>query len=400
MTIITGVLYVYIVRRSAQMERVSPEMWEGHPVAGTPLTWFALGMLRSNCNAVTVLCTLVNMALSVIKVPLGGRISGAMIECGLMLLAMVIIFMSADGNSRSDAEANEAYRLVSGDRLFLGICSVSDSLSSRLYSICTDPAVGEEDVMKLVDEGSEDGGIEKSERDMIDHVFRFHDMPAENVMTHRTDVEAVSVDTPISDVVYKAIDTGFSRLPVYRDNIDHIEGVVCVKDLLCLVGMPSSDATAETFMRDVEYIPRSCVCDDVFRLFTRNKVQMAVVVDEYGGTYGVVTMEDLVELVFGSIRDEYDDEDEEISQISDNVWMISGSAGAAQTMEYLGQPLPDDTEYDTMAGYVTDLIGHVPEDGERPSVKAGNITFTVLVIEDMRIERIKAVKSVDDENTN
>ncbi|MBR4224526.1 MAG: HlyC/CorC family transporter [Oscillospiraceae bacterium] len=396
--LISGIINAYFYRRYLQMERVPSEMWDSDIYGpGSPLTWFAMGLVRAWLTASIILMALAGAVLDVLHVlsleswrdELVSTIVDMVLWAGLAWFALTLKDYQ---ESQSEIDPQTAHDRVTGDRLYVAVSRFFGHVSMWIYSSCIDPAVDEEDVMKLVDEGSEDGAIEQSERDMIDHVFRFHDMPVESVMTHRTDVVAVDMSTPISEVVYTAINSGFSRIPVYRDNIDHIEGVICVKDLLCLVGMPSSDAAAETFMRDVEYIPRSCVCDDVFRIFTRQKVQMAVVVDEYGGTYGVVTMEDLVELVFGSIRDEYDDEDDEVTQISDGVWMIDGSAGAAHTMEMLGSPLPEDTEYDTMAGFVTALIGHIPEDGEIPTVSYGDITFTVLVVEDMRIEKIKATK--------
>ena len=227
---------------------------------------------------------------------------------------------------------------------------------------------------------------------MINNVFEFHELSVSDVMTHRTDIVAVDIDAEISEAVYTAINSGFSRIPVYRDNIDHIEGVIYVKDLLCLIGTHSSESmTLKSFLRDAAFVPESCMCGELFKRFTAKKLQMAVAVDEYGGTAGLVTMEDLVESIVGNIQDEYDNEAEEITKISDNTYTISGTADAADVMETLGAPLPEDSEYDTMSGFITDLLGRIPEDGETPSVIYKNITFTVLLAEDMRIVRIKAV---------
>ena len=253
-------------------------------------------------------------------------------------------------------------------------------------------AVTEEEIRLMVDAGNETGSIESSEREMINNVFEFHELTVSDVMTHRTDIVAVEIGAEISEAVYTAINSGFSRIPVYRDNIDHIEGVIYVKDLLCLIGTHSSESmTLKSFLRDAAFVPESCMCGDLFKRFTARKLQMAVAVDEYGGTAGLVTMEDLVESIVGNIQDEYDNEAEEITKISDNTYTISGTADAADVMEALGAPLPEDSEYDTMSGFVTDLLGRIPEDGETPSVTYKNITFTVLLAEDMRIVRIKAV---------
>lgn len=252
--------------------------------------------------------------------------------------------------------------------------------------------VTEEEIRLMVDAGNETGSIESSEREMINNVFEFHELTVSDVMTHRTDIVAVDVSAEVSEAVYAAINSGFSRIPVYSESIDHIEGIIYVKDLLCLIGTQSSEGmTVKSFLRDAEFVPESCMCGDLFKKFTARKVQMAVVVDEYGGTAGLVTMEDLVESIVGNIQDEYDNETEELTKISDDTYTISGTADAADVMEELGDPLPEDSEYDTMSGFITDLLERIPEDGETPSVDYKNITFTVLLAEDRRIVRIKAV---------
>ncbi len=253
-------------------------------------------------------------------------------------------------------------------------------------------AVTEEEILLMVDAGNETGSIESSEREMINNVFEFHELTVSDVMTHRTDMIAVDVSAEVSEVVYAAINSGFSRIPVYSESIDHIEGIIYVKDLLCLIGTESSgQMTVKSFLRDAEFVPESCMCGDLFKKFTAGKLQMAVVVDEYGGTAGLVTMEDLVEAIVGNIQDEYDNEAEELTKISDDTYTISGTADPADIMEALGSHLPEDSGYDTMSGFITDLLEHIPEDGETPSVSYKNITFTVLLTEDRRIVRIKAV---------
>ncbi len=275
------------------------------------------------------------------------------------------------------------------------------SLTARVLSVLmgsgndrSEASVTEEEIRMMVDAGTETGSIESSEQEMINNVFEFNDMTVSDVMTHRTDIVGVDIDAEISEVVYTAMNSGFSRLPVYRGSVDRIEGMIYVKDLLCLIGTGSSEGISiKSFIRDAEFVPESCKCDDLFKKLTAEKLQLAVAVDEYGGTAGLVTMEDLVEAIVGSIQDEYDNEDEELTKISDDTFTVSGNADAADVMEALGCPLPEDSEYDTMSGFVTDLLGRIPDDGEMPSVSYENITFTVLLSEDMRIVKIKAVKN-------
>lgn len=276
---------------------------------------------------------------------------------------------------------------------FTLISSAAVGIASAFGAGTDDTAsVTEEEILMMVDAGKETGSIESSEQEMINNVFEFHEMTVSDVMTHRTDIVAVDIDAEISEVVLAAINSGFSRIPVYKGSIDHIEGIIYVKDLLCLIGSQTADGlSVSSFMRDAEYVPESCMCGDLFKKLTASRLQLAVAVDEYGGTAGLVTMEDLVEAIVGNIQDEYDNEAEEISKISDDTFIISGSADASDVMEELGHPLPEDNDYDTISGFVTDILGRIPEDGETPSAVYGNIEFTVLVTEDMRIHKIKAV---------
>lgn len=289
--------------------------------------------------------------------------------------------------------------------IMLPVTAVS-GLVSRLGAVLAggdfkagEEAVTEEEILMMVDAGNETGAIESSEKEMINNVFEFHDMTVSDVMTHRTDIVAVSVEAEITEVVYAAINSGFSRIPVYRESTDHIEGIIYVKDLLCLIGTGTAEgASVKDFLREAEFVPQSSGCGEVFHRMTAEHFQMAVAVDEYGGTAGIVTMEDLVEAIVGSIQDEYDNEAEEISRISEDTYAINGSADAWDVMEALGCPLPEDSGYDTMSGFVTDLLGHIPEDGETPQVQYENILFTVLLAEDMRIVRLKA-KIINDQLT-
>lgn len=265
---------------------------------------------------------------------------------------------------------------------------------SSLFGIDSDAEkelVTEENILMMVDAGNESGVIEETQKEMINNVFEFGDLPVSDVMTHRTEMTAASADIKISDLVYLAINSGFSRIPVYRESIDHIIGIVCVKDLLCLVGRDNADTmSVNDFIRDVMFFPESGMCSDLFKQMTSGKTQIAVIVDEYGGTAGIVSVEDLVESIVGNIRDEFDNETEDIIKISDTEYTVSGTADPEEIMEALGCPIPEDSGFDTMSGLFIHLLGGFPEDGTTPSVTYKNICFTALIVEDMMIERLKA----------
>ena len=254
-----------------------------------------------------------------------------------------------------------------------------------------DEAVTEEEILMMVDAVNETGAIEESQAEMISNIFEFDDIEVSEVMTHRTEVAAIEEEAPIKEAVELAIESGFSRIPVYKGSIDDIEGIIYAKDLLTLVFHETAeDRTVRDFMRDVIFVPESRKCGELFKELTEKKIQMAVAVDEYGGTAGVVTLEDLIETIVGNIEDEYDDEPEEIEKISDKVFEIEGNAGYEDVMEALGKEPEEDSPFETIGAMVIELLGHIPEDHEKASVQWENVRFSVTEAEDRKINKIRA----------
>lgn len=253
--------------------------------------------------------------------------------------------------------------------------------------------VTEEDFLMMVDAGNETGLIEESQREMINNIIDFDDVMITNVMTHRKELVAVDVNTKINDVVYLAVNEGYSRMPVYDGNIDNIVGVLMVKDLLGLIGAEDiSNFGVRHFMRAALFVPETAKCKYVLEDMLKDKAQMAVAVDEYGGTAGIVTMEDLLEEIVGSIRDEYDDEEIEVCDLGAGVFTIEGNASPEETLERLGIELPDgqEIEFDTMSAWLVELLGRIPDEDEKAEAEYENVRFTVLLMEDNWISKIKA----------
>lgn len=249
----------------------------------------------------------------------------------------------------------------------------------------------EEEIRMMVDVGSEKGSIEQSEKDMINNIFEFDDRSVSEVMTHRTDMTAVPKTASLEEIADLAVETGFSRIPVYDDDIDDIMGIIYVKDLLRLIGKGEDAAfDAQKYMRPALFVPENMSCVDLFAQFKQKKVMVAVAVDEYGGTAGIVSMEDLLESIVGNIQDEYDDEEEEISQLSDNCWSIDGTVAIDDVERLFDVEFDEDTDYDTIGGLITEALGRLPEPGEHPSVQLEGVQFTVLLVEERRIARIRA----------
>ena len=259
--------------------------------------------------------------------------------------------------------------------------------------------VTEDEVMDLVDalaKDEEEGGIEEDSAQMISNVFEFAGLTAGDVMTHRTSIVGVDINTiTLDDLIYLALDMGFSRIPVYEDSVDKIIGIIIVKDLLCLIGKPDlSDFNTRDFVRDVSFIPEACSCSDTFKTLTKMKAGMAVVVDEYGGTAGIVTLEDIIEAVMGNIQDEYDDEKAEITRIDENTYDVLGDADPDDVFALFGVTLPEDHEYETIAAFVTDKLGYIPEgtDIMPPAVEYEGVKLVVTMVEDRNILKIRATK--------
>ncbi len=260
--------------------------------------------------------------------------------------------------------------------------------------------ITEEEIRMLVDVGNEIGFIEESQKEMINNIFEFDDTTAGEVMTHRTEIVAVEQNAKISEIVYLAINEGFSRLPVYDKDLDNIMGLIYVKDLLCLVGCNSSeDFQTADFIRPVLYVPESTKCRTLFAEFKKSKAHMAVVVDEYGGTAGIVSMEDILESIVGDIEDEYDEQQEDIQKIGEDTYIVDGTTDLEDVSVLLNLSFEEDEDFDTLGGFIIHMLGRIPKDEETPQVIFEGYRFSVLSMNEKRIDKIK-VQKIEESSTN
>ena len=311
------------------------------------------------------------------------------------LLALLLFHGLVNGIGRKKAESVAA-KLAGYVRVLTGLLTplwaIYSGVERAVGGTWVKPdAVTEEDIIQMVEEGNETGVIEESQREMINNIFEFDDIVVSDVMTHRTEIVAVEVEEPISSVIHTVIQEGYSRMPVYQGNIDNIVGILMAKDLLCLAGQDNLEHYhIRHFMREVVFVPETAKCKHVLQEMALKKSQLAVVVDEYGGTAGIVSMEDILEEIVGNIQDEYDEEEIEMRKVSDAVYIIKGTADPDDILPQLGVTLPEGREFDTMSGFVVELLGRIPEAEETPSVQYESVLFTVLVIEDNWVSKIKA----------
>ena len=245
--------------------------------------------------------------------------------------------------------------------------------------------VTEEEIRMMVDLGEEKGTIQSDEKEMIENVFEFDNTTAADVMTHRIDVKSIQADADGDEIISLISQTGLSRFPVYQDDIDDIIGVLNTRDYLLNLRLQRPKSLRQ-LLREAYFVPESARADVLFRDMQRRKIHLAIVVDEYGGTSGVVSMEDLVEEIVGNIYDEFDPlEEDEIVQLGDNLWRVNGSALLETLREKLGIPLPLDEEYDTLGGLVYSQMNVIPRDGEQPELDVCGLHVKVERIVDRRV---------------
>lgn len=275
---------------------------------------------------------------------------------------------------------------------FVKILSVSTNAVVRLFGLdpnADEEEVTEEEIRMMVDVGQEKGVIEDVQKEMINNIFEFDDIDVADIMTHRTDMACVDAEDPLADIIQLSMEEGYSRIPVYEEDPDNVVGIVYIKDLLKYIGSSLPEALhLKDVMRKAYYVPESKRCGALFAEMTEKHIQMAIVVDEYGGTAGLVTLEDIVEAIVGNIQDEYDNEDVEISKINETTFTIDGVTDLEEVEEQLGIQFPED-DYDTLGGFIISQLGFLPQDGDMNTVEFENIRFTVLNVEERRIGKVK-----------
>ena len=240
----------------------------------------------------------------------------------------------------------------------------------------------------MVNEGQEKGVIGDDESEMISNILEFDDKTAMDVMTHRTEIAAINVTDDYDKILDTAVTERYSRFPVYETSIDNIIGIIHIKDLL---RVNKDTFNLNDIMRMPSYVPESQKIDDVFDALKDNNTHMAVVVDEYGGTAGIVTMEDILEELVGNIRDEYDEEEvieNTIEKIADDTYIVEGLMEIDNINDQLSIEIPND-EYETISGLVIALLGEIPEENENPEIDFDRYTFTVLKSNEKIIELVK-----------
>ena len=271
-------------------------------------------------------------------------------------------------------------------RPLIWLLTVSTNAVLRLVHIDPneeDDEVSEEGIRMMVDIGEEKGAIQAGEKEMIENIFEFDNMTAGDVMIHRTDMVMLWVDDTAEEIAQTIESSGLSRFPVYEEDADDIIGILNTRDWL-LNARKTSPRPVRELLRPAYFVPESVRTDKLFRDMQSRKIHLSIVVDEYGGTAGLVTMEDLLEEIVGNIYDEFDpQEDQEIIALGDNRWRIAGSAELDDVAEALDMEFPEDEESETLGGLVFAQLNVIPEDGSHPEVELYGGTAGLVTMEDL-----------------
>ena len=251
-------------------------------------------------------------------------------------------------------------------------------------------AVSEDEIRALVETGEEQGVLQEEERDMIQGIFELGEKHVHDVMVPRTDVRAMDVETPGERVLEEVVSVGHSRIPVYEGTPDRIVGILYVKDLFRRLSRGEKDVELRGYLRPAHFVPETKRVDELLREMQRNKMHMAIVVDEYGGTAGLVTIEDLVEEIVGEIRDEYEPDQELVIPVSENEALMDGRVPFDDVREAFELDLPSSEDYDTLGGFIVHALGRLPKAGE--DVTAGAVRFLVESVEGRRIRRVRITR--------
>jgi magnesium and cobalt transporter len=263
---------------------------------------------------------------------------------------------------------------------------IFDSIKSMFRKLGR-PSVTEEEIHSIIDVGEQEGVINRDEHAMIDAVLDLGDTLVREILVPRTEMVAVEISTPVSEVLETIIEAGHSRIPVYEGDVDHITGILYAKDLLKLWGKLPEEISIRSICRKAYFIPETKTTADLLKEFKMRRVHMAVAVDEYGGTSGIITIEDILEEIVGEIQDEHDPvEQSGISRLDDGSYIFDARSHIEDVEEELNVQIPRG-EYDTLGGFLSHLLGHVPVQGEQGQY--GTILFTVEEADARKVSTIR-----------
>ncbi len=277
---------------------------------------------------------------------------------------------------------------------FVKILTGTTNTISKLFGVTEndEELITEEEIRIMVDQGEEKGTIKEDEKELINNVFEFNDITVSEIMKHRRDIFAVDINISLSELLEELseVEYTYSRIPVYDETIDDIKGILYVKDILKNIN--KKNFKVRNLVKEVYYVYENRLINEVFKELQENKKQIAVILDEYGGTAGIITVEDIIEEIVGEIYDEHDFEESEFEKIDENTYVFNANMTIFDVNKILNICIPEG-DYDTLSGYVIGELGRIPNEDEHPIIETENVTYKIEKTEDKRILKIKACKN-------
>ena len=277
---------------------------------------------------------------------------------------------------------------------FVKLLTVVTNGISKIFGVGEneEETVTEEEIKMMIDQGEEKGTIKEEEKELINNVFEFNDITVSEIMRHRKDIFAVDINISTEELLDELSqeEYRYSRIPVYDETIDEIKGILYVKDVLKNIN--KKNFKVKNVVKDAYFISQNRLINEIFKELQKNKMQIAIIVDEYGGTAGLITMEDILEELVGDIYDEYDKEEKEYEKIDENTYILAGSLPIYDVNKLLNAGIPEG-DYDTISGFLQEELGRIPEDEEKPVIETDRVTYKIEEYEDKRILKVKACKN-------
>lgn len=273
---------------------------------------------------------------------------------------------------------------------FVRLLTFSTNLLVKLFGFSLEnleEKMSKEEIRSMIEVGEETGVINEIEKNMIDGIFEFDDTLAKEIMTPRTNVFALDINTPVEKIIDQVLEEQYSRIPVYEEDIDNIIGVLYMKDLFVHI-RNGETINIRSILRPAYFVPETKNIDALFKELQVTNNHMAILIDEYGGFSGIATIEDLIEEVMGNIFDEYDESDDGFKKLDSNTYLVDGLTSIDDVNELLNLNLPSD-DFDTIGGFVVTLLGTIPKEDENTVVEYENLTFKIEKVSEKRIEKLK-----------
>ncbi len=281
---------------------------------------------------------------------------------------------------------------------FVKLLTVSTNVISKIFGVSEndEETVTEEEIRMMVDVGEEKGTIEEEEKNMINNVFEFNDKVVSEIMVPRTKIFAVDIETTIGEFINElSEDLRYSRIPVYEDTIDNIKGIVYIKDIL--LSNKSKSTKIKNLVTDAYFTSETKPVNELFEEMRKNRKQIAIVIDEYGGTSGIVTMEDILEEIVGEIYDEYDEVEKTIEKIDDNTYIFDGNIAIYDVEDTLDVEI-EEGDYDTLSGFLVEKLGRIPTEKDKGFViETDKVIYKIEEVSNRHIVKVKACKTLKEE---